>query len=181
MNWISAYIEHFDDLRRSRLGAAFRKQADAKWDGVVALIDEIRKQAWSPEPVRLHLPDRDAHAIADALEHWMDHEMPLYRAQVAIQENIIRASQVADEMMRDELQRFAMAVTDLELLLMQFIGRPPMTMEEVRRQRTQMEARPSSGPQPFRRSKPTIQISEELRRSVRSGSIGDPRKPGEEG
>lgn len=183
MTWIAAYLEYDSSSRADRLAAILRTRdlEDEKWGRVVGLIDELRKQAWSHDPVRLNISDHAAHTIADALEHWMNHQMPLYRVQAAIEENIINSAAVADEMMKDELQRFQMVVTDLELLLLQFIGRPPMTMGEVRRQRSQLEARPSSGPQPFVRKKPSVQISEELRRSIATGRIGDPREPGEEG
>lgn len=178
MDWIAEYLNHDADRRLSAVAARLRRHdAGREWDGILDLIDNLRKQAWSPEPVRV--PDQYAHTIADALEHWMDHKMPLYRAQVAIEENIVKAAAVADEMMRDELQRFQMVVADLETLMEHFVGRPPMTMEEVHRSRSQHEQRPA---QPFRRSqRGTFQVSAELRKSIQSGNIGDPREPGQEG
>jgi hypothetical protein len=88
---------------------------------------------------------------------------------------------VAEDAMRDTVLRFTYAVTDLEFLLMDVIGRQPMTMQEVREQRQIMESKPSPGPQPFIRKRPSIPISEELKRSIRQGRIGNPREPGEEG
>lgn len=87
----------------------------------------------------------------------------------------------ADEALKDNALRFQYAISDLELLLMEFIGRPPMTMQEVREQRSIYESRPSPGPQPFIRKKPQVRASDELMKSIRERRIGNPREPGEDG
>lgn len=101
-------------------------------------------------------------------------------ATAKLRSEMREASEIASEAMKDTALRFSYAVTDLEILLMDSIGRPVMTMQEVREQRQMTEARPSPGPQPFIRKKPAIKASDELTRSLRSGRIGNPREPGED-
>lgn len=87
----------------------------------------------------------------------------------------------ADDAMKDHVLRFNYAAMDLEMLLMQFIGRPPMTMQEVREQQVAIAPRNPKGPQPFLRKQPAKPPSAELLNSIRSGKIGDPREPGQDG
>lgn len=123
------------------------------------------------------MPAHVARMVADRLELTEDRVKSSARARADMRE----ISDVAEDTMKDMALRFSYAVTDLELLLMDFIGRPPMTMQEVREQRQISEARPSPGPQPFIRKKQPIQVSDELRRTIRNNRLGNPREPGEDG
>jgi hypothetical protein len=101
------------------------------------------------------------------------------KATSKLRADMLEASDIAENAMKDTALRFAYAMTDLEILLMEAVGRQPMTMQEVREQRQITEARPS--PQPFIRKKPSVQISPELSKSIRQRRIGNPRDPGQDG
>lgn len=126
--------------------------------------------------VTITIPAHIALMVARRLETAEDRTLATRKLQSEMRE----ASDIAEDAMRDTALRFSYAVTDLELLLMEFIGRPAMTMQEVREQRQITEARPSPGPQPFIRKKPPVAVSHELKKSIRSGKIGDPREPGQD-
>lgn len=117
-----------------------------------------------------------ARIAANRLEQTEDRVIVAAKARVDMKE----LAEIAEESMKDNALRFHYAMTDLELVLEQFNGRPPMTMQEVREERQIQEARPSPGPQPFVRKPPSTPISDELRRTLRTNRIGNPREPGEE-
>lgn len=127
--------------------------------------------------ITITLPAHTALIVADRLETTQDR----MKATSKFRSEMREASDIAEDAMKDTALRFSYAVTDLEILLMEFIGRPAMTMQEVREQRQITEARPSPGPQSFIRKKPPVQASDELLRSLRFNRIGNPREPGEDG
>jgi hypothetical protein len=130
------------------------------------------------------IPAHVALMVANRLEQTEDRMVGAAKARSEMKEiaGIAReAVDLAEETMKDINLRFHYAMTDLELFLETAVGRPPMTMQEVREQRQIMEARPSPGPQPFIRKKPPMQASNELLRSIRERRIGNPREPGEDG
>lgn len=140
-----------------------------------ALNLEIMRAYREKRNVRFECPPGVANCFAEALLHYTDLKMPLLRAMVSIEDNIIGAAAVAEQTMKDEALRFSCAVADLELLLENFIGRPSMTMAEVR------EAAERPYPMRERAARGGMQVSSELARTVRTGRIGDPREPGQEG
>jgi hypothetical protein len=127
--------------------------------------------------VTITMPRHVASIAADRLEMTQDRLI----ANAKFRGEMCEIAEIAEDAMRDSALRFNYAISDLEMLLMEFIGRPMMTMQEVREQRQITEMQPSPGPQPFIRKKPAIKASNELTRSIRTGKIGDPRNPGEEG
>lgn len=127
--------------------------------------------------VTITMPAYRALVVANRLELTQDRMKAAAKAKTEMRE----VSEIAEDAMKDNTLRFNYAVTDLEALLMEFIGRPPMTMQEVREQRQITEAIPSPGPQPFIRKGPTLRASDELRRTLRTNRIGNPRDPGEDG
>jgi hypothetical protein len=127
--------------------------------------------------ITITLPAHIALMAANRLELTEDRVKQDAKAAVAMRD----VTAIAEDAMKDNALRFNYAVTDLEILLMEFIGRPMMTMQEVREQRQIAESIPSPGPQPFVRRSPTIKASNELTRSLRGGRIGYPREPGEDG
>lgn len=162
------------------------------------LILELRKAAYRAKRTRdrtgrfdtttvyFAVPAHIALVVANRLEQTEDRVVGAAKARVEMHQiaDIAReAVELAEESMKDNNLRFHYAMTDLELFLESAIGRPPMTMQEVREQRSIQEARPaqSHGPQPFIRKKPAIQASPELTRSIRERRIGNPREPGEDG
>lgn len=132
---------------------------------------------YSTTTVTITLPAHIALVVADRLEMTSDRVV----ANVKFEGEMRGITEIAENALKDNALRFTYAIHDLEYLLMEFIGRPPMTMQEVREQRQISEARPSPGPQPFIRKKPPLSVSNELLSSIRSSRIGNPREPGQEG
>ena len=138
------------------------------------LIESIRgaiyRCQYDGTPVVIALPPYVATLVCDAIEE--------YCKRLFGEAILNPVAQVADEMMRDQHTRFALAVADLEILLTHFIGRPEATMEQVRQHRLQAEM---TRYQTIPRPRTNMTVSEELRRSIMSGRIGDPREPGSDG
>lgn len=152
-------------IRGLRMGAAKAKRT------------KDRTGRFDTTTVYMAIPAYVALIAADRLETTVDRKTAFSKMRGEMRE----AAEIAEDAMKDTALRFSYAMTDLELLLMEHIGRPPMTMQEVREQRQITEARPSPGPQPFVRKRPPVQTSDEFKRILRSGKIGDPREPGQDG
>lgn len=127
--------------------------------------------------VTITMPAHIGSMVANRLEMTQDRLVANAKFKCDMQ-NLV---DVSEDALADNNLRFHYAMTDLELLLERYMGRQPMTLQEVREQRQITEARPSPGPQPFIRKKPGIQVSNELKNSIRERRIGNPREPGEEG
>ncbi|MGD9768230.1 MAG: hypothetical protein AB7U62_11345 [Pseudolabrys sp.] len=144
---------------------------DPKWDGVASFIDSLREAAFTAirarSPMKVEWDPFMAFTICDALQHWMDHKMPLYRGMVELEENVLFAANVAEDVMRDNAARFALMLGDLEDVLEKFVGRQPSAMADIR------SAKP-----PPRRHVGKYQISDELRLRIAKGEIGTPRPEG---
>lgn len=147
------------------------EEADQSAELVLRLIDALNRASMKAQIDKgdavLQMTAHQASQWADAIFHLLISSAP-YR--------ITDAAAIAEQTMKDEALRFTCAVTDLELLLENFIGRPPMTMAEVReasqkRDYAMRDRHPRTG----------MQVSSELAKSIRSGRIGDPREPGQEG
>lgn len=141
----------------------------------VARARRIRNGRYDATTVSVTMPAHIALIVADRIEMTQDRQAANARFQSEMREII----EISEDAMKDSNLRFQYAMTDLELFLMEAIGRQPMTVQEVREQRQITEARTS--PQPFVRKKPPVQISNELSRSIRERRIGNPREPGEDG
>lgn len=153
-----------------------------EWPRILELIEWLNREAIGAKienrPAKFECDYMTAFYLGFALQDYADRKAPLIRAMYDIEENIIKASRLADETMRDEATRFALAVADLELTLEHFVGRRPATFEEIREARSRM----ASGPRNDRKPASTpVPISDELARSIRTGRVGDPREPGSEG
>lgn len=147
---------------------------ESKWSRVLQLIQTVDAATIAGAKtgkITLTCDVMVALLISEALRHYMDAKAPLYRALETVEDRIIRSAAVAEELMRDEYARFALAITDLETVLERF-GREPPTMDEIRSARTRRPEHPRRGGVP---------ISDSLRQSILRGRIGDPREPGSEG
>lgn len=143
----------------------------------LALADDIeagaRRAHEAGLPTVIMLPPYKALWLATVIRSWADR-----RAVAAqMQRDAADAAEISEEAMRDLTARASLAIDDLELLLERFIGRPVQTVEQVRAWRSKKEIEAVGTrrhPQPSR----GIPISAELRRTVMTGRIGDPREPG---
>lgn len=143
------------------------------------IIEALRTAAFdrnrSTPDVIIAMPPHVALLLSSRLE--MTEDRMAHR--LALGRDVEDLVEKTSECMQEQYMRFAQATCDLELLLMEFIGRPPMTMEEVREQQKALEPG-GAGPQPFIRGK-RLEISHELLKSIRGNKIGNPRNPGEDG
>lgn len=71
-----------------------------------ALNLEIMRAYREKRNVKFECPPGVASCFAEALLHYTDLKMPLLRAMVSIEDNIINAANVAEQMMKDEYMRF---------------------------------------------------------------------------
>lgn len=140
-------------------------------------VARARRRGDRSLPVTVSVPAYRALVIAERLEATEGRMVASAKFDAQLR-NILA---VVEDGMRDALLRYNYAATDLEILLQQFIGRPAMTMQEVREQRSLQESRPSSGPQPFIRKSNRYEPTDSLLKSLRSNRVGFPREPGEEG
>lgn len=141
-----------------------------KQDGpFVELVESIRGAIYRAHhdglPVFVALDTFRAGIVADAIEY--------YVKRIEAMAGLNPVADVADQMMQDVHTRALLAVTDLELLLENFVGRPLATIEQIRAAQTAPVLTSPRG-----KSYP---MSDSLRRSIRDGKIGDPREPGSEG
>lgn len=116
---------------------------ERKWDDTLRLMDYLNKK-WAHamgngrEEIELKFPTRLVLLLHDALQHMIDNQMPLYRLHVDAEEysrSMLAQSAIAEETMKDTCTRATMLISDLEILLEHFIGRPQMTMEQILKHR----------------------------------------------
>lgn len=144
-----------------------RPYAELTADIRAAAYRAFHEHGHNGPPVMIALTPSVAMIFADAMDAHVE--------RLSAEAMLKPVAEVADQMMRDQHARFVMAVSDLELLLLEFIGRQPPTLDDIRRAQSDPAPVPRSG---FRSS---LTVSNELRKSILSKRIGDPREPGQEG
>lgn len=116
---------------------------DAKWDSVLRLMDYLNRKwahstAHGEAEVQLKFPTQLVLLLHDALQHMIDHQMPLYRLHVGAEEYsraMLVSASTAEESMQNTCMRANELIVDLEILLEHFIGRPHITMQQIRKLR----------------------------------------------